>query len=140
MPHQCVKCSKVYKDGTKGLLKGCSCGSKFFFYIKKDSLNKAKQINLTDKQKKRIEEDVTGILGDKIKEDQPIFLDFESINILKPGKFEIDIIDLFKGRPVIYKLEEGKYIIDLVSTFEAKDKSLKNFKKKKKLYIKEKIE
>ncbi len=131
MPHQCVRCSKIYKDGTKGLLKGCSCGSKFFFYIKKTSLEKAKRIKLSEKQKEQIEEDVIGIVGDRIDNDQPIFLDFESINITKPGKFEIDIIDLFKGRPVIYKLEEGKYIIDIISTFDAKDKNLKNFKIKK---------
>ena len=36
-----------------------------------------------------------------------------------PGKFEIDVVNLFnKKRPLIYKLEEGKYIIDLASTLE----------------------
>ncbi|MCH7515305.1 MAG: hypothetical protein IH947_15395, partial [Bacteroidetes bacterium] len=36
---------------------------------------------------------------------------------LGEGKFEIDIVNLFKrDRPLIYKMGEGKYIIDLSST------------------------
>jgi predicted nucleic acid-binding Zn-ribbon protein len=54
--------------------------------------------------------------------DKPVILDIESIRVLKPGQYEIDLVDLFKGKPVIYKLEEGKYIIDLASTFQSKEK------------------
>ena len=47
-------------------------------------------------------------------EKAPVILDLESVRVLKEGKFEIDIVNLFKkGRPLVYKLEEGKYIIDL---------------------------
>ena len=35
----------------------------------------------------------------------------------------MDLIDLFKGKPLVYRLEEGKYVIDLASTFKAKDLS-----------------
>ncbi|MEM2478681.1 MAG: Zn-ribbon containing protein, partial [Candidatus Pacearchaeota archaeon] len=51
-------------------------------------------------------------------EQKPVILDLETIRALKPGKFEIDLVKLFKGYPVIFKLEEGKYIIDLASTFQ----------------------
>jgi len=41
---------------------------------------------------------------------------FESVRITGPGKFEIDVVNLFsKERPLIYKLEEGKYVIDIAS-------------------------
>mgnify|MGYP001578486892 FL=1 len=50
--------------------------------------------------------------------EKPVILEFESINVKKPGKFEIDLTKLFKRSPVIYKLEEGKYIIDVASTFQ----------------------
>ena len=44
----------------------------------------------------------------------PVILDIESIRVTGEGKFEIDIVNLLKeDRPLIYKLEEGKYIIDL---------------------------
>ena len=59
------------------------------------------------------------IVQSKLDKDKPVILDIESINILKPGKYELDIVELFKGKPLIYKLEEGKYVIDLASTFEA---------------------
>jgi hypothetical protein len=124
MPHQCVRCGTVYPNGAEELLKGCSkCSGRFFFYVKEEALAKANQLmqNLTDREKKQIEEDVLDIVGDKIDGDKPVILDFESIRVLKPGKYEIDLVDLFKGKPLIYKLEEGKYVIDIDSTFESKE-------------------
>ena len=124
MPHQCVKCGTIFKDGTGDLLKGCeNCGSKFFFYVKKESLEKAKEITskLSYEDKQQIEQDVMGIMGDKYEEDQPVVLDLESIRIVKPGKYELDLVDLFKGKPLVYKLEEGKYLIDIASTFNSTD-------------------
>ena len=126
MPHQCVRCGKVYDDGSQELLKGCNCGSKFFFFIKKGRIEEAKKISeeLTKDERAQIEKDVIDIVGSKVDESEPVFLDIESIRVLKPGKYELDLIDLFKGRPLVYKVEDGKYIIDLVSTFEAKDKKI----------------
>lgn len=121
MPHQCVRCNKIYDDGSKELLEGCNCGGKFFFYIKKDNLKIAKKITekLSMDDKKQMERDVMNIVG--IEEDKPVILNLESIRVLKPGKYELDLVDLFKGKPLVYKIEDGKYIIDIASTFQAKD-------------------
>ncbi len=130
MPHQCVKCGALYSDGSEELLKGCNkCSGKFFFYIKKENIEKAKEItaNLSNKDKEQMEKDVLDIVGTKIKEDQPLVLDLEAIRVPKPGKYEIDLIDLFKGKPLVYRLDEGKYVIDIVSTFKSK---LKEFNDK----------
>ena len=44
----------------------------------------------------------------------PVILDIESIRVVSPGKYEIDVVNLFnKDRPVIFKVSDGKYIIDL---------------------------
>ena len=120
MPHQCVRCNTFYDELSQELLKGCSCGGKLFFYIKKESLNKAKQmvVNLSDKEKSQIEQDVLDIVGQSPSDD-PVVLDLESIKVVKPGKYEIDLVHLFKGDPVIYKLDEGKYIIDIIKSFAA---------------------
>jgi len=79
--------------------------------------------NLTQEEKKQIEDDVLDIIGDKAKKDQPVVLDIEAIRVTGPGKFELDLVHLFKeDDPVIYKLDEGKYVIDIVSTFAKKNK------------------
>ena len=131
MPHQCVHCSKMYPDAAGELLKGCSCGSHFFYYIKKEFVDRAKEHiqekieQLDTVNKEQIEKDVREIMGIEEKEDITVILDLESIRVLEPGKYEIDIVNLFsKKRPLIYKLEEGKYIIDLASTIKVNAKDL----------------
>ncbi len=120
MPHQCVRCGKLYPDGSNELLQGCSCGGRFFFYMHSKDIEKSKEltVELTPEDKEKIEKDVMDIVGDTLDESQPVILDVESIRVLKPGQYEIDLVDLFKGEPLIYKLEDGKYIIDLLGTFE----------------------
>ena len=126
MPHQCVKCGRVYDDGTKVILKGCTdCGGKMFFYIKKEALEKKRKVveELTSREKEQIESDIYDIMGSEIDKEIPIVLDIESINILKPCKYEVDLIRLFNKNPLVYKLEEGKYMIDIVESFrELSDK------------------
>lgn len=118
MPYRCVHCSNIYDDGSRETLSGCECGSKFFFYIKPEKAQeilKESEIELTNKEKKQVEEEVREIAGIE-DEEIPVFLDFESIKILKPGKYLIDLQKLFsKGKPKIYALEDGKYIVDLRS-------------------------
>lgn len=120
MPYQCVHCSRIIPTATKEILEGCaSCGNKFFFYIKEEQLEsvKEKPIEIEQKDKKAIEKDVRDIAGIK-EDDAPVILDIESIRAVGAGKFEIDLVNLFrKERPLIYKFEEGKYIIDLATSF-----------------------
>ena len=126
MPHQCVRCNTFYEDGAKEILKGCTCGGKLFFYVKQEKLQAMKkQMNkakLSDTQKKEIEKDIFDLVGSEVDRDKPVILDFESINILKPGQYELDLVHIFKGEPLIFKLEEGKYMIDVVESFRRKGK------------------
>jgi len=114
------------------LIEGCDeCGGHFFFYIKNEQLEKLKEqpIEIPQGEKKQIEKDIREMAGIE-EEDAPVILDLESIRAVSPGKFEIDIVNLFnKKRPLIYKLEEGKYIIDLASTLERDMRNLKEIKK-----------
>ncbi len=120
MPHQCVRCNKLYDDGAQEILKGCSCGGKLFFFIKPERLKEVQEevSKLTKKEKKEIEEDVYDIIGNQIDRDKSIVLEFEAVRILKPGKYELDLVNLFKKEPLIIRVSEGKYIIDLVETFK----------------------
>ena len=98
--HQCVKCAAMYDDNAGDvILKGCSsCKGKFFFFIKKDALKKVEAVTreLSQEDRQRIEEDVKDIIG-ILDEDAPVILDLASVNVLKPGKFELDLVRLFKG-------------------------------------------
>lgn len=122
MPHQCVKCGVLHGDASSAILKGCtSCGGKLFFYVKDTDLKRAKErsTDLSTKDKEQIEQDVYDIIGSEIDKELPVVLDFESINIIAPGKYELDLVNLFKKKqPLIYKLEDGKYMIDLIETFK----------------------
>ena len=122
MPHQCVRCNIFYDDGSEEILKGCPCGGRLFFYVKKEKLEQSRKIledaKLSEEDKEQIETDVFELVGTNKEKDEPVILDLESIRITKPGKYELDLVHLFKGDPIIFKLQEGKYMIDLVETFK----------------------
>ena len=121
MPHQCVRCNTFYENGSNEILQGCKCGSKLFFFVRKEAMKKAQQVtsDLSPKEKKQIEKDVFDIMDIKPDDSAPVILDFESIRVSKPGKFELDLVKLFdKKNPMIYKLEDGKYMIDVAETFQ----------------------
>lgn len=132
MPHQCVRCSKLIQAGSKEIIEGCSqCGGHFFFYIRDEKLDEIKEnppIELTDNEKVRIEKEIRDMAG-IVKEDAPVILDIEAVRVTGPAKYEIDLVNLFQqNRPLIYKVEEGKYIIDLSSTLSKSVKGLQAIK------------
>lgn len=118
MPHQCVRCNTFYEDGAQEILKGCPCGARLFFYVRKDKLKTAEDVSqkLEPEQKQQIEKDVLNLVGHD-EEDKPVVLDFESIRVLQPGKYELDLVQLFQDKPLVFKLEEGKYVIDISEGF-----------------------
>ena len=125
MPHQCVRCGTFYEDGSDEILRGCSCGAKMFFFVKKEKLKKAEETleaiqNLTQVERKEMEDEVYELIDIPRDEEKPIVLDVESIRSLEPGKFELDLVRLFKKDPLIFKIGEGKYLIDLNSAFGQK--------------------
>ena len=129
MPNQCTRCGKIYPDASKELLEGCSCGSRFFYYIRQEKFEELQRevkdimIELEKADKDQIEKDIRELTGLDKKPEEPVILDLESIRVINPGKFEIDIVNLFsKNRPIIYKLGEGKYVIDLASSLKVSNK------------------
>ncbi len=122
MPHQCVHCGRIIDITSREILDGCNnCGGRFFYYIKEEQLERLEKesekpplLELQKEEKEQIEQDVRSIL-DIEDEEGPIILDLESVKALEPGKFEIDLVGLINKKPIVFKLEEGKYIIDLES-------------------------
>lgn len=122
MPHQCVHCKRLIPIGSEELIKGCSdCGGRFFYYIRDEQFEKLKNVSeeavplIPKEESKTVEKDVREMAGIK-DPDAPVILDLESVRAVGVGKYEIDVVNLFrKDRPIIFKVEEGKYIIDLGS-------------------------
>jgi predicted nucleic acid-binding Zn-ribbon protein len=145
MPNKCIHCSEVYPDGARQALEGCSkCGSRFFFFISNEKYKKIlaskvevqtkiettpqtaqiETLNLVEElsteDKKHMEEDVREIMGIEDIE-APVILDLETVKVTSPGKYLLDIPNLFsKERPLVYKLEDGKYVIDLEASITKK--------------------
>ncbi|MDO8459917.1 MAG: Zn-ribbon containing protein [Nanoarchaeota archaeon] len=127
MAYKCVHCSTLYTDTAPEVLSGCGrCKGKFFFYIKEEKLKQMESqqgfgLELSDNEKKQIEKDVREIAGVE-DEETPVFLDFESVKVIKSGKYLIDLSKLFSDeKPKVYQLEDGKYIIDLSSPISEKE-------------------
>ncbi len=136
MPHQCVKCSRIIPAGSEELLNGCeNCKGKFFFYIRQEQFDRIKKnslIEIPEEEKEAIELDIREMVG-ITNEEEPVILDLESVRAIGDGKFEIDVVNLFnKKRPLIYKIEEGKYLIDLATTLNDSVKGMKEIKKPRK--------
>ena len=115
MPHQCLKCNTVFDNSSDAIIKGCTvCGAKLFLFLKRDPQKaKEEEIELTKETKELIVKELESQVNiDEI--DQPIILKLENVRILGPGKYEIDINQLMKKeKPLIYKVQEGTYVIDL---------------------------
>ncbi len=94
-----------------------------------EKLKEEPVVEIPAPEKKRIEQDVREMAG-ITDEDAPVILDLESVRAIGSGKFEIDLSNLFsKKRPLIYKMEEGKYIIDIASTLGKSAKDIKEIRK-----------
>jgi len=123
MPHQCVKCGTFYGQANEEVLKGCpQCGGRLFFFVKKGKeqlLAEQRHVALSSFDRENVELDVYELIGQELDQHKPVVLDFESIRVASPGRYELDLVHLFQERrPVIYQLDEGKYVIDLPGAFE----------------------
>jgi predicted nucleic acid-binding Zn-ribbon protein len=63
MPHQCLKCGKIFDEGSSTVLKGCpDCNGNRFFYTKKALDNKEREA-IYNKTSKDINSKILDILG-----------------------------------------------------------------------------
>jgi uncharacterized protein len=131
MPHKCTKCGREYPDGSTEILKGCgSCGGKKFLYIKEAEIHKdvleeksIEEIALESK------EEVLEVVAPKKKKEVEMFDRVETIRILSPGSYELNIEKMAQSDERIVSVgTEGSYIIDLMSM--TKDPKKKKAKKR----------
>ncbi|WP_048150271.1 Zn-ribbon domain-containing protein [Methanolacinia paynteri] len=131
MPHKCTKCGREFKDGTTDILKGCpSCGGKKFLYIKPEDLHKdileEKSIEDVIEEKK---DSLLEVSSSRDEEPVEIYERIESIRVLNPGSYELNLEKLAKSDEMVMQMgKDDKYIVDLLSMGKVE----KDKKKKKK--------
>jgi len=120
MAHKCVRCGTIYGNKSDELLNGCSCGGRLFFFVKDGKEKEMQQLEaMQPEEKKKLEEDAISLVG--ADPDTPaIVLDIECINVLSSGKYEIDVNKLMSRKPIVYKIAEGKYLIDVAGSIHQK--------------------
>ena len=63
MPHQCLKCGKIFEEGSSQLLKGCpDCGGNRFFFTK-TPLDETQRQKITEEVGKDINEAIAELMG-----------------------------------------------------------------------------
>ncbi len=118
MPHKCTQCGREFEDGSTKILKGCpSCGGKKFLYVREaerhDDVLKEKSIEDIVRD---TGEDVLEVRTDRRKAELEVFERIESIRILGPGSYELNIEKLARSDEVVVGLEkEGRYVVDILS-------------------------
>ena len=116
MPHKCTQCGREFEDGSTKILKGCpSCGGKKFLYIREanrhDDVLEEKSI---EEIAHETGEDILEVQDEK--RETEVFERVESIRILAPGTYELNIEKMAKSEEVVVGLEkEGRYMVDILS-------------------------
>ncbi len=117
MPHKCVKCGREYPNASSEMVNGCgSCGGKKFLYIRDEDRNRdvieEKSIESIAKEN---HEEVIKIKKDTSSPDD-VFNRVESIRIVEPGTYELNIEKLAKSDERVVGLgKDGSYAVDLLS-------------------------
>jgi len=133
MPHKCTRCENVFKDGAAIILNGCpKCGWNKFLYVKDASAKEpvGKTPTIPPAASKFIKE-VDELLGSKAKpsaskeaeEKKPeeIGERVESVRILSPGSYELNLESLLERDEIVMALkEDGTYLVHLPSVFQKK--------------------
>ncbi|MET1124902.1 MAG: Zn-ribbon domain-containing protein [Archaeoglobaceae archaeon] len=107
MPHRCTKCGKLYADGDMRLLSGCECGNNKFMYVPKER-RKPEKAGVEKVEEVKREAARFGI---------------ESVRIIAPGQYEINIEKLLERDEIVIALQEdGRYVIHLPSLLKRRKK------------------
>ena len=129
MPHQCTSCGELFSDGSKKMLAGCtSCGGKKFQFIPLgsdpqpfhqspileaplDQPTLPKNLNLNYHYDPPSPEYIGQLQVE-------LSTQFESIKILEPGQYELNLMELYKRDECIIAIQEdGHYVIQVPGYF-----------------------
>ncbi|NJD52748.1 MAG: hypothetical protein FIB07_07760 [Candidatus Methanoperedens sp.] len=144
MPHKCTRCESIFKDGAAIILNGCpKCGWNKFLYVRDDSpapgpvakTETAANTGQISPEASNFIREVDEILGIKEEKTELTIKNepkaenaakevgdrIESIRILSPGQYELNLESLLERKEIVMALkEDGTYIVNLPSVFKKK--------------------
>jgi hypothetical protein len=143
MPHKCTRCESIFKDGAAIILNGCpKCGWNKFLYVRDETpapehvmkpdvpvstgqispeasnfIKEVDEMLLIQDEPKQHE----FIKEQKVETPKEIGNRVESIRILSPGQYELNLESLLERKEIVMALkEDGTYIVHLPSVFKQK--------------------
>ena len=141
MPHKCTRCENIFKDGAAIILNGCpKCGWNKFLYVRDETPAAVPNTGATTSgqispEASKFIKEVDEMLGIK---DEPVKPELkseqktettpkeigsrvESIRILSPGQYELNLESLLERKEIVMALkEDGTYVVHLPSVFKKK--------------------
>ncbi|MCX9084014.1 MAG: Zn-ribbon domain-containing protein [Candidatus Methanoperedens sp.] len=143
MPHKCTRCESIFKDGAAIILNGCpKCGWNKFLYVrdetpvpehvvKTDAIASSGQISPEASKFIQEVDDFLSVRDEpakpevNIKKEQETPKEIghrvESIRIVSPGQYELNLESLLERKEIVMALkEDGSYIVHLPSVFKQK--------------------
>ncbi len=151
MPHRCTRCGTIFEDGDSVILSGCpNCGWNKFLYVKKECEGLENQERLALEEQKldlessldevvrNIDEALASEKENPKQEQEEVERKtdeerVESVRILGPGSYELNLESLFERKELVMAIrEEGSYALHLPSVFsQQKEKQKEKAKLKK---------
>ncbi len=135
MPHKCTRCESIFKDGAAIILNGCpKCGWNKFLYVRDETITPEKTETPSEpipSAAYRFIKEVDVLLENKAidlpeeasaeKKPEEIGNRVESVRILSPGSYELNLMSLLEREEIVMALkEDGTYIVHLPSIFQKK--------------------
>lgn len=138
MPHKCTRCEGIFRDGAAIILNGCpKCGWNKFLYVRDETTQPAGSAGKTGDTlippaATQFIKEVDELLGIKPEQPEPkeskvekikeeIGDRVESVRILSPGSYELNLDSIMKRDEIVMALkEDGTYIVHLPSVFQKK--------------------
>jgi len=98
-------------------MNGCICGARVFLFLRQTEGRTEEETIEKLKGQELEESDLEWLdkrLGKELEEsDKTIHLDVENLLRLGKGKYRLDIASLMKGDPLVIKVRNGVYYIDI---------------------------
>ena len=145
MPHRCTRCGTIFEDGDSVILSGCpNCGWNKFLYVKTECEDSENQEKLAlEGQKLDLESSLDEVVRnidealasekESIKQEPEAEREtdeerVESVRILGPGSYELNLDSLLERKELVMAIrEEGSYALHLPSVFsQQKENKKKN--------------
>lgn len=138
MPHKCTRCEGIFKDGAAIILNGCpKCGWNKFLYVREitapeSQAGKPGQTGAIPTPASKFIKEVDELLGNKVAQresgeteretkTEEIGERVESVRILSPGSYELNLESLLEREEIVMALkEDGTYLVHLPSVFQKK--------------------